>query len=68
MNNLPMFITSIELANLYRVSLRTVEGWRRRKVGPTPLHLPNMKGIRYEREEVLRFIGLYRPEERLEGK
>lgn len=61
MNDLPKkLITTTQLANLYNVSHRTIEGWRRRGVGPTPLYLPGNSLVRYDEEEALAFLAQYR--------
>ena len=55
------FLTTKEIAELCRVSVRTVESWRRRKQGPEYTKLPTGQ-IRYPLSSVWAFINSYRPE------
>ena len=50
----------IELAELYHVSHRAVEGWRKRGVGPIPLHIPGVRGYRYDFDEAMACLEQYR--------
>lgn len=58
MSSLPHFLQTKELARLCRVSLRTVEGWRKRRTGPQYVKLPTGQ-IRYPSEDVQKFIEGY---------
>jgi hypothetical protein len=48
-----MFFTTQEVADRYRVSVRTVEGWRQRCVGPKWIKLGGH--IRYHLNELAKF-------------
>jgi|GEM_PF-2058933 len=61
MNGLPLFLTTKGLAELLHSSPRTVEDWRRKKRGPDYIKLPTGQ-IRYPRESVLQFLGVFRPQ------
>lgn len=52
-------IRSHELAELFKVSHRTVESWRRRKVGPIPFSLPGVRGVWYDEADALACFKLY---------
>ncbi len=50
---LPPFLTPIEVSRRWQISLRTLEGWRYKGIGPTWSKLGSK--VRYSREAVLRF-------------
>lgn len=52
---LPRFLTGKEIARLFRVKLRTVEGWRQRGQGPEYSKLPTGQ-IRYPLESTLEYL------------
>ncbi len=47
------FFTQRELADHWRISIRTLEGWRYRGIGPTFTKIGNR--VLYSRDAVLRF-------------
>lgn len=53
------YLTTKEVAELCRVSVRTVENWRCRGQGPRYICLGTGQ-IRYPADQVLRFINYYR--------
>lgn len=57
LTDIPVIMTSQELADVLRVSTKTVERMRERNDGPVPKRLPSSNGYRYSRESVQRWWG-----------
>ncbi len=52
----PPILTKQEVAELFRVSQRTIERWRLRGVLAQPLDLPG--AVRWRREDLVHLIGI----------
>lgn len=53
--NLPQFLTSGEVAKLFRVDPSTLSRWRKAGKGPKPTQI-TAKTVRYRRDEVLKYL------------
>lgn len=55
-DEMPLFMSPIELAEILKVTTRTLTEWRRKKSGPRPVKFPASDLIRYTRPDVLAWL------------
>lgn len=52
--------TEAEVAKVLRLCQRQVLRLRQKGIGPTPVILPGMRGVRYRRSDVVAWLDLHR--------